>query len=49
MLNWGGKGLLMLFISHTMQLVIMFVMGLISIPMFAKSRNEAVKSKEISQ
>ena len=36
-------------ISHTMQLVIMLVMGFISIPMLAKSRNEAVKSKEISQ
>jgi hypothetical protein len=36
-------------ISHTMQFVIMLVMGLISIPMLAKARNEAVKSKEISQ
>lgn len=36
-------------ISHTMQLVIMLVMGFISIPMLAKARNEAVKSKEISQ
>ena len=36
-------------ISHTMQLVIMLVMGFISIPMLAKSRNEAVKSKEIPQ
>ena len=36
-------------ISHTMQLVIMLVMGFISIPMLAKARNEAVKLKEISQ
>ena len=45
----GEVGLSYAFISHTMQLVIMLVMGLISIPMLAKSRNEAVKSKEISQ
>jgi uncharacterized protein (TIRG00374 family) len=36
-------------ISHTMQFVIMLVMGFISIPMLAKARNEAVKSKEILQ
>jgi hypothetical protein len=30
---------------HTMQLVIMLIMGVISIPMLAKARNEAVKSK----
>ena len=44
----GEVGLSYAFISHTMQLVIMLVMGLISIPMLAKARNEAVKSKEIS-
>lgn len=38
-------GLSYAFISHTMQLVIMAVMGVISIPMLAKARNEAVKSK----
>lgn len=37
-------GLSYAFISHTMQLVIMAVMGFISIPMLAKARNEAVKS-----
>lgn len=34
----GEVGLSYAFISHTMQLVIMFVMGLISIPMLAKAR-----------
>jgi hypothetical protein len=38
-------GLSYAFISHTMQLVIMLIMGVISIPMLAKARNEAVKSK----
>ncbi len=42
-------GLSYAFISHTMQLVIMAVMGLISIPMLAKARNEAVKSKVFSE
>ena len=45
----GEVGLSYAFISHTMQLVIMLVMGFISIPMLAKARNEAVKLKEISQ
>lgn len=45
----GEVGLSYAFISHTMQLVIMLVMGLISIPMLAKARNKAVKSKELSQ
>lgn len=41
----GGEiGLSYAFISHTMQMVIMLVMGLISIPMLAKARNEAVKN-----
>lgn len=42
-------GLSYAFISHTMQLVIMAVMGFISIPMLAKARNEIVKSKIISE
>ena len=42
-------GLSYAFISHTMQLVIMAVMGVISIPMLAKARNEAVKSKIFSE
>lgn len=42
-------GLSYAFISHTMQLVIMAVMGAISIPMLAKARNEAVKSKVLSE
>ncbi len=42
-------GLSYAFISHTMQLVIMAVMGVISIPMLAKARNEAVKSKAFSE
>lgn len=42
-------GLSYAFISHTMQLVIMTIMGVISIPMLAKARNEAVKSKIISE
>jgi uncharacterized protein (TIRG00374 family) len=38
-------GLAYAFISHTMQLVIMAVMGFISIPILAKARNEAVKKQ----
>lgn len=38
-------GLSYAFISHTMQLVIMLVMGLISIPMLAKARAENVSRK----
>lgn len=37
-------GLSYAFISHTMQLVIMLVMGVISIPMLAKARSKALKS-----
>jgi hypothetical protein len=40
-------GLSYAFISHTLQLVIMLTMGLISIPMLAKARNEAVNSTKI--
>jgi uncharacterized membrane protein YbhN (UPF0104 family) len=36
-------GLAYAFISHTMQLVLMIVLGLISIPMLAKARNKIVK------
>ena len=36
----GEVGLSYAFISHTMQLVIMIVMGIISIPMLAKERNK---------
>lgn len=39
-------GLAYAFISHTMQLVIMVVMGFISIPMLTKARNLAVKNQE---
>ncbi len=44
----GEVGLSYAFISHTMQLVIMLVMGVISIPVLAKARNAAVKRKKIS-
>ena len=40
-------GLSYAFISHTLQLFIMLTMGLISIPMLAKARNEAVNSTKI--
>ena len=43
----GEVGLSYAFISHTMQLVIMLVMGAISIPMLAKARNAAVKNQKI--
>ena len=39
-------GLAYAFISHTMQLVIMVVMGFISIPILAKARNNAVNNQE---
>ena len=39
-------GLAYAFISHTMQLVIMAVLGFVSIPILAKARNEAVKKTE---
>lgn len=39
----GEVGLSYAFISHTMQLVIMVVMGIISIPMLAKARSKAVE------
>lgn len=42
----GEVGLSYAFISHTMQLVIMLIMGLISIPMLTKSRNQALKNQE---
>lgn len=40
----GDVGLSYAFISHTMQLVIMIVLGFISIPMLAKARNAASKN-----
>ncbi len=44
----GGEiGLTYSFISLPMQIVIMLVMGLISIPMLAKARNNVVAEKEI--
>ncbi len=39
----GEVGLSYAFISHTMQLVIMLVMGVISIPILARSRNRMLK------
>lgn len=42
----GEVGLSYAFISHTMQLVIMLVMGVISIPVLAKARNAAVKNQK---
>ena len=42
-------GLSYAFISHTMQLVIMAVMGFISIPVLAKERNKAVSSIKLSE
>lgn len=42
----GEVGLSYAFISHTMQLVIMLVMGVIAIPVLAKARNAAVKRKK---
>ena len=42
----GEVGLSYAFISHTMQLVIMLVMGVISIPVLAKARNTAVKNQK---
>ena len=46
MLKVGGEvGLSYAFISHTMQLVIMLVMGLISIPMLAKIKKWSGKIK----
>ena len=39
-------GLAYAFISHTMQLVIMAVMGFIAIPILAKARNSVVKNQE---
>ncbi|MDQ0477384.1 MULTISPECIES: lysylphosphatidylglycerol synthase transmembrane domain-containing protein [Chryseobacterium] len=43
----GEVGLSYAFISHTMQLVIMIVMGLISIPMLAKARSKAVQNRNL--
>ncbi|MCZ2082967.1 MAG: flippase-like domain-containing protein [Flavobacteriales bacterium] len=42
----GEVGLSYAFISHTMQLVIMLVMGAISIPVLTKARNKAVKNQK---
>ncbi len=42
----GEMGLTYSFISLPLQIVIMLVMGLISIPMLAKARNEAASKKE---
>ena len=42
-------GLAYAFISHTMQLVIMAVLGFISIPILAKARNEALKNKNFTE
>ena len=42
----GEVGLSYAFISHTMQLVIMLVMGVISIPVLAKARNSARNKKK---
>ncbi len=39
-------GLAYAFISHTMQLVIMAIMGFIAVPILAKARNNAVKNQE---
>ncbi|UTX50719.1 lysylphosphatidylglycerol synthase transmembrane domain-containing protein [Chryseobacterium sp. MA9] len=45
--DFGGEmGLTYSFISLPLQIVIMLVMGLISIPMLAKARNAAVSDKE---
>ncbi|WNI38790.1 lysylphosphatidylglycerol synthase transmembrane domain-containing protein [Chryseobacterium sp. SG20098] len=45
--DFGGEmGLTYSFISLPLQIVIMLVMGLISIPMLAKARNTAVSDKE---
>ncbi|WP_114820396.1 lysylphosphatidylglycerol synthase transmembrane domain-containing protein [Chryseobacterium sp. KLBC 52] len=45
--DFGGEmGLTYSFISLPLQIVIMLVMGLISIPMLAKARNSAVSDKE---
>lgn len=41
-------GLAYAFISHTMQLVIMVVMGFISIPMLAKERNKVVEKNSFN-
>ena len=43
----GEMGLTYSFISLPLQIVIMLVMGLISIPMLAKARNAAVSDKDI--
>lgn len=41
----GEVGLSYAFISHTMQLVIMVVLGIISVPVLAKERNEMISKK----
>ncbi len=45
----AAVGLSYAFISHTMQLVIMAVMGFVSIPVLAKARNKAAGSVKISE
>ncbi len=48
--DFGGEmGLTYSFISLPLQIVIMLVMGLISIPMLAKARNNAVSDKEFEK
>lgn len=42
----GEVGLSYAFISHTMQLVIMLVLGVISIPVLAKARSRAVQNQK---
>jgi uncharacterized membrane protein YbhN (UPF0104 family) len=42
----GEVGLSYAFISHTMQLVLMLVLGAVSIPILAKARNAAVKNQD---
>jgi hypothetical protein len=45
--DFGGEmGLTYSFISLPLQIVIMLVMGLISIPMLAKARNKAISDRE---
>ena len=44
----AAVGLAYAFISHTMQLVIMAVMGFISIPVLAKSRSEALRKRTLN-
>jgi hypothetical protein len=45
----GEVGLTYSFISLPLQIFIMLVMGLISIPMLAKERNKIVAQKEFTE